>query len=455
MTNKLSFLAASLTLLLFGCAKNQSKNLPATDPVSQAEAFFGENVAGAGKTSNKANYRANQLRTIQWSAATVQPYSGGDAVIVPISYRHNLFISHKADPGHVYPLSDLTSLVISRDSTDHWQSAVITFIPDSANSQASPRGTYIVEDWQGNTIYSPIHSGAPSNQPSPAAASSTKEVDYTQSIQVCDDIEGYNYSPDDPSGGVAWSETTCTTYEFPAANPQAGMPPARLLSLPIPRYVPPLEVIVAPPTSAISSIADYFKCFTLGSSPGQTYTVQVCVDQPDPGTRQPWTWAPGGVTGTSAASNPLNVGHTFLVLTENSQGNIITRNIGFYPASPIFPVDGYTAAQGILNNDDGHQYNISLTIIVSANQFFGILNYLSLGDNPGFDYDLNSDNCTTFAINALGTNGITLPSTKGSWPTGSGNDPGDLGEDISQMQLDPNMTRNTGSNPHPNVGTCN
>jgi hypothetical protein len=459
MSTKLSLLVASLASLLAGCIKSGSNEVRSStsDLISQAHSYFDKSIAGAGQPPNTANYRANQLRSVQWEAATVQHFSTGDAVIVPISYHNNLFVSQKAGPGLVYRLNDITSLVIARDSSNLFHAATFTFIPDTANRQNSPSGIYFVEDWQGNTIYTPVHLG-PLNSHTNADASTSsnpKEVDFVQSIQVCNEIDGYNYSVDDPEGGIAWSETTCTTYGFAAQNPGPGIPLAGLGRLPISRYLPPLEVIIAPPTTPISNIADYFKCFTNSSSPDHTYSVQVCVDEPSPGTRQPWTLSPGGPSGTSASGNPLNAGHTFLVLTENDQGNLTSRNVGFYPATSVYPITGYTSAQGILNDDDGHQYNISLTINVSATQFLGILNYVSLGNNTGFSYDLNTDNCTTFVINALNTNGISLPNTKGSWTGGSGNDPGDLGEDISQMQLSPNMTRNTVSSPHPNVGTCN
>ena len=55
-------------------------------------------------------------------------------------------------------------------------------------------------------------------------------------------------------------------------------------------------------------------------------------------------------------------------------------------------------AQGQLNDDEGHDYNVSLTISVDNGQFFNILNYIALGNNPGFMYNLNKDNCTTFDL---------------------------------------------------------
>jgi hypothetical protein len=456
MTRKLSLLAAGLALLFFGCTKVQSKDESSSHLISEAHSYFDANIAGAGKTPNTANYRANQPRTPLWQSATIQHLPAGDAVIVPISYRNNLFVAQKAAPGLIYRLNDITSLVITRDSSALFHAATVTFVPDTSNRQNSPSGIYFVEDWEGNSIYSPGHLGAASNPTTTATSPSSKESDYVQSIQVCNEIDGYNYSEDNPDGGESWSETTCTTYGFAAQEVGSGPSAPGLRSLPIPRYIPPLEIVLTAPVSPISSILDYFKCFTNGATPDHTYSVQVCVDQPVPGSRQPWTFTSGGAQGTSATGNPFSVGHTFLVLTENNQGNIITRNVGFYPSEGVLPLPNYTSAQGILGDDDEHEYNVSLTINVSSTQFFGILNYLSIGNNTGYTYDLNTNNCTTFVVNALGANGISLPATQGTWGTsGKGDDPGDLGQDISQMSLASDMTRNTVSNPHPNVGTCN
>jgi hypothetical protein len=97
-----------------------------------------------------------------------------------------------------------------------------------------------------------------------------------------------------------------------------------------------------------------------------------------------------------------------------------------------------------------------LTITVDNGQFFNILNYISQGNNAGFLYDLNTNNCTSFVLHALDAGNVVLPATTGTWPYGGfGYDPGDLGEDIRNMSLSPNMTRNTSYNYHPNKYTCN
>jgi hypothetical protein len=177
------------------------------------------------------------------------------------------------------------------------------------------------------------------------------------------------------------------------------------------------------------------------------------VQQPDPGTRTPWTVSGSGATGSSAGSNPVDVGHTFLIFTQQTGSGTITRNIGFYPKTGVNPLS--PVAQGILNNNAGDDYDISLTVQVTNTQFFNMLNYVSLGNNTGFNYDLNLNNCTTFALSTLNAGGVSLPRTTGSWLEGSGNDPGDLGEDIRAMTLTSGMTRSTADPAHPNTGNCN
>lgn len=127
--------------------------------------------------------------------------------------------------------------------------------------------------------------------------------------------------------------------------------------------------------------------------------------------------------------------------------------MGFYPTTTVKP--GASSSQGQLVNNDDHSFNISLNITMTNSQFFNVLNYVSQGNNTGFTYDLNYNNYTTFALNALSAGSIYLGATIGSWPGGRGYDPGDMGEDIRSKTLSSNMTRTTMTGSHPNSGGCN
>jgi hypothetical protein len=451
------FIGTASLLLLSACTKSHSKSAPSSDQdlIKQANAYFDESILPLSDYPNPDNYRACQPRSVTWALATVYHTTKGDLVVSPVLYRNNLFLTSNTSPSLAYSLNSLTTLAVIRDTSNLFRTAVVTFIPDSAVSNGSPTGTFFVEDWQGNSLATPFHlSPQAKSVPGISQNQQTKQAAYVQNVQVCNEIDGYNYSPDDPSGGVAWSETSCTTYSLvvPQSGPGISAP---ILANPLGTNYVPFQIVLDPPRTIIANIAAYFQCFTNGSAPDHTYSVQVCVDQPQPGTRDPWGLTPGGIGGSSAAGNVVNTGHTFLILTENNQGTIITRNVGFYPSGMVVPTTTGASSQGVLGDDETHTYNVSLTINVSSTQFFSILNYVALGNNPGFYYNLNTDNCSTFAINAMAAGGITLPSTHGTWPGGSGDDPGDLGQDILGMSMAPTMSLSTTQISHPNIGTCN
>jgi len=196
----------------------------------------------------------------------------------------------------------------------------------------------------------------------------------------------------------------------------------------------------------IADINDYFKCFDNIPGSDHQYTITICVQQPTPGTRTPWNFRQNN------SGNPFVVGHTFFILQETTPSKTIRRNVGFYPqtmATPFNPTD-----QAQLNNDESHEYNVSLEIKVDNSSFTQLLNYISQWTGPGWLYDLNGNNCTTFGLNALHSIGIDIPSNFGSWPLGFGHDPGDLGEDLKSYPLTSAMTLHTSASSHPNLGTC-
>ncbi|HEX3934153.1 MAG TPA: hypothetical protein VHW43_05705, partial [Puia sp.] len=284
------------------------------------------------------------------------------------------------------------------------------------------------------------------------ATASANPVTPDFTLTNCQQIDGYNYSADDPDDTYSWSESVgCTTIYIPDAPNSFGLLPRDLGGMA--RTVTNLSPVILGGTNPITDIFSYFKCFTNSTAIDHTYSVQVCVSQPVPDSRQAWAVTQGGPIGSISAGNPVNVGHTFLVLTENAAGSIIVRNVGFYPQTSVNPA--YPSDQGQLDDNELTGYNISLTYTVTNAQFYSILSYLSLGNNPGYLYNLSSNNCTTFALHALAAGDIDLSSQQGSWPGGSGYDPGDLGEDIRSMTLSPDANRNTVSSPHPNQGNCN
>jgi hypothetical protein len=172
-------------------------------------------------------------------------------------------------------------------------------------------------------------------------------------------------------------------------------------------------VVVTSGNSIIQSVSHYFQCFTNVGGSDHSYTVTVCVDQPRPGTRTPWTLTPGGLNGSIEVGNVVNVGHTFLILTETYGATTITRNIGFYPSTRVWVAS--PSSPGQFNDDEYHKYNISGSFKLNNAQFFNILNFIISANNSSYLYNLNSNNCTTFVLNAMAQAGINLPRTKGTW----------------------------------------
>ncbi len=209
-----------------------------------------------------------------------------------------------------------------------------------------------------------------------------------------------------------------------------------------------LNTFVAPPNFPLLDNPDYFKCFT--NDPTSTYKITLAVDQPNAGTRDTYTFSNSG---NSSSSGPVNTGHTFLILEQiKSNGTRVIRNIGYYPKESVKPLVN-PISDGAFVNDEFHEYDVSLTTTVSESSFFQFLEILK--NSSSEQYNLNDNNCSSFCTKKLRQIGIEISETSGRWPFGSGVNPGDLGEDIRQMQLLPNQTRNnSGGNAPLNLTTC-
>jgi hypothetical protein len=448
---------AILCAVLVSCKKESKTISKDADPeISAAKAFFSNYVSDSRSSPNRQNFRSNQSKTILWDQAQKVNLPEGMTVVVPVSYAKNLYVSAAVVGDKIIGLNDITKLIITKDSSNSYCYTLCTFIPDSVaiSSETWTSGIILSEDWQGNSLDKPrrffSNSTATTNQQNVKT-----DPAYVQTIQTCNEIDGYNYSPDDPSGGFAWSETTCTSYNFTTLIPDNPSTPGGAISsvygvFPIP---PAVSINLPPPGNPIGNITDYFKCFSQGDG-GHSFSVTLAIEQPVQGTRTPWTFTRGGLSGSSVTGNPVNVGHTWLIFTESTPSGTITRNVGFYPAALVSPFS--PSAQGVLGDDEATNYNISLSVSLNSSQFFSMLNFVSQGNNQGYLYDLNQNNCTSFALDAMAVGNVVIPSTVGHWVgNGQGLDPGDLGEDVRNMALSNGMTRNTVSNSHPNTSSCN
>jgi hypothetical protein len=457
--------------LFFGSCKKQETQITSTEDltITKAKDFFSSMISTGVSVDAVAaaqrNARKQITKTPLWNKAYTVKLNGVPVVMVPVRYASPLYLTGNFSGAKAWLADDITRLCIYTDRQKNYHANLITYFPDSSYAVGGAfTGIIFVDDWSGNAItkyrIGKNNSVAEwdGNYSAPASSSSispdaVQNPDLVEVISNCYTIYGYNYSVDDPDNGYAYVEDAGCTYSIISDDEVGGVAPggsglAGAAGGGGGGGFSASTVIVASGKNIIGNIKDYDKCFTNTGGTGFSYSVMICVDQPVPGTRETWGLTPSDA---SASANPIDVGHVFMVFSEKSPSGTITRNIGFYPAGNVSPASPSSAGQ--LSNDAGHEYDISLSVATTSEQFFNMLNYVA--QNASVAYNLSSNNCTSFTLHTLYAGDIYLPATVGSWPGGSGNDPGDMGEDIRSMPLAAGETRNTVSNAHPNLGTCN
>lgn len=448
----IQLLLLAAVLLCITCNKHLSDTASANADLIGTARSYVDSISVQG---HPVNYRAAQPKTIRWDLARILPFGQSKGILVPIVFDNALLIKANFVGDSYFHLDYLTQLLFYKDSAGRNTARVITAFPDFNYFKDPTRpftGIKFIEDWLGHPIqrllYGPdgrIRRYTPNN----------KQPDLLEVVQTCYTVEGYNYSPE-LNETESWSESAGCSVDYiddesgsyVGAGPGGGGAGGGGAN-----GAPTIAIL--PGNSVIKSIVNYFQCFTNVGGADHTFTVTVCVNQPVPGTRAPWAASGNGSSGSSAGGNPVNAGHAFLILTESYGNTTITRNVGFYPGTDVNPID--ITSQGTLNDDELHAYNISGSFAVDNAQFFNILNFVSQGNTAGYLYNLNTNNCTTFVINAVAQAGIDLPRTIGTWLDGAGNDPGDLGQDLRSGNI-PGMTLNLTSGTdasHLNTGQCN
>jgi hypothetical protein len=193
---------------------------------------------------------------------------------------------------------------------------------------------------------------------------------------------------------------------------------------------PYVTITLIGPRVKIVDINEYLKCFNLT----QNATLIIYVDQPKPNSSDSYTL--GG-----------DVGHTFIALQQGE----IRRVLGYYPATSVDPY-GKTTDISAFGNNENHFFDVSISTPISSVQLLNILGHCN---NAPKTYDLNTYNCTDFAIQIGNLAGLNLPDSSGTWPNGGGSNPGQLGQNIRPMALPANSYKQTtGANSASNKGEC-
>jgi hypothetical protein len=132
-----------------------------------------------------------------------------------------------------------------------------------------------------------------------------------------------------------------------------------------------------------------------------------------------------------------NTGHTFITLIKyNSDSTYAAISFGFYPkkdnplsATPIIPSTSST-----FKDDSEHAWDEVVGKFISKRRFNKILALTQQYRNVS--YHLSKNNCTDFGLKAAALAGLQVWDTKGSWPLGSGNNPGITGQSLLEGKFD-------------------
>lgn len=126
-----------------------------------------------------------------------------------------------------------------------------------------------------------------------------------------------------------------------------------------------------------------------------------------------------------------NTGHTFITLIKyNTDSTSVSVSFGFYPKKDnIFSATPWEPeTTGGFKNDSEHHWDEVMGKFITERKFKRILKLTQRYE--GLEYHLSKNNCTDFALQAASFAGFGVTNSKGSWPLGSGNNPGITGQSI-------------------------
>lgn len=160
------------------------------------------------------------------------------------------------------------------------------------------------------------------------------------------------------------------------------------------------------PDDEVTDMVDFLSCFDRT----QNAELTIYADQP--------------ITDSSfPVSSSLNPGHAFVSLTQGDN----TVVFGFYPKQKA---KSLSAADGAIGNNQGDEFDASLTLNISADILNDILNYCE--EIPS-TYNLNFFNCTDYVIAISNFTNHPLPDCWALYPGGGGSSPSVLGQYIKSL----------------------
>ncbi|WP_367867496.1 hypothetical protein [Pedobacter sp. WC2423] len=205
---------------------------------------------------------------------------------------------------------------------------------------------------------------------------------------------------------------------FPVGNPNSGGGGSGGGGTSSPSQMSNSDLATAVPVNdgkpKIKDIKKYTGCFNDGKE-AKNYTMTIYANQPVPGTTDWYKIVKPGVSTNSYGvptgiifTRPdgvfFDVGHTFVTFEKNNtDGTNVRQTLGFYPSSnPI-------SSKGAMEDNGGHDADVSFTINVTKEQFQAGLKKVE-SDFATKDYVLtnalsNEYNCTDAAISWMNAAG--------------------------------------------------
>lgn len=425
-----------------------------------------------------------------WNEAYIKKISVGDAVVIPLAYNSTIYTKAGKNK-QALSLNNLSYLMIYNTNHGGLTAELVTWVPDDewwdGRKEKKPfTGKVIVENWRGDFVKGYKYNKNGKIEAIKSIEHKSKGNKSSVESTICIETDWYVCF----SGGgysecrYEYTEVSCTITgggggsgsDFWTGNPSTGSsgggggetnpsdyPPSGSEGTNCPPSVqsngmtvsrapgdcydeiplipePPLEleatelesaVLIIDERPKIEDINKYIKCFTDGKI-ASGYKLTMYIDQPVAGKSDRFVSIPtvvgsplllGGIKITTI-SGDYDVGHTFLGFEKiNTDGSITRQVLGFYPDGQVIN------KKGILKDDSGRNFDVSLDISVSETQFNLALNQMK-NDFDNAVYNLVNSfgrgyNCSDAAINWFNHSGTVLPnSSDGTFK----NTPGELGQ---------------------------
>lgn len=156
---------AGLMIIIISCEKNSDKPINADKRIiDDARNYFISEVENATSTTytkgrGDDEKRKSIKKTLQWANAFVKKMHSGIAVVIPLTYEHELFI-RKGNSS--LALSQLSYVLIYTDMQGKTNVELVTTFPDETYSLSSDgsipfSGAVVVESWNGTFIKGFLH----------------------------------------------------------------------------------------------------------------------------------------------------------------------------------------------------------------------------------------------------------------------------------------------------------